>query len=159
MTTNEKRSYSFWVLIGFGILLNIIYLIGQTMAVINYDFTVAIGLQESANEVTQVGVALNKGFGLGDTVIYIPLFLFGIIALIRRHVMGLYALFGALAITIYWPIVSLSTVFYAKGSPGWNFADYTSYSIFLILIAVYGVWGMWYLNKNASRLVNQNQSQ
>ncbi|MCP4124867.1 MAG: hypothetical protein GY751_24255 [Bacteroidetes bacterium] len=59
------RTMGFWILIVFGVLLNILYVFGQTMAVIHYDFAVLIGLQESVEEITEVGVALNKGFGLG----------------------------------------------------------------------------------------------
>jgi hypothetical protein len=51
------------------------------MAVIDYDFTVSIDLQESVTEITEVGIALNKGFGLGDTIFYMPLFIAGIIGL------------------------------------------------------------------------------
>ena len=110
-----QRSFSFWLLIGVGILLNIIYLIGQTMAFINYDFTVSMGLQEPLSDITAVGVASNKGFGLGDTIVYIPLFIIGIIGLLRRSELGLYTLFGAMAITLYWPVVALSTLYFAKG--------------------------------------------
>lgn len=136
---NHKTTISFWILIGLGILLNIIYLLGQTMAIINYDFTVSVGLQESANEITEVGVALNKGFGFGDTVFYIPIYLLGIIGLLKRKILGLYAMIGAMAITVYWPIVCLATVFYARHAPGFHFADYTSYSIILSIISLYGI--------------------
>ena len=149
-----KRSLSFWFLIGVGVLLNIMYLLGQTMAIINYDFTVALDLQEPISEITEVGVALNKGFGLGDTVVYIPLFIIGLIGLLKRSVLGLYTMFGAMAITVYWPVVCLSTVYYAKNAPGWQFIDYTAYTITLTTISIYGIWGFIYLIKNKSILVN-----
>ena len=153
MKTN--RTLAFWLLIGIGILLNIIYLLGQTMAVINYDFTVSIGLQEPVNEITEIGVALNKGFGLGDTIFYMPLFVLGIIGLVKRSAYGLYSMIGAMAITVYWPIVCLVTVYFAKGATGWHFSDYLSYSILLSLIAIYGLWGFWYLFKNRDLLVHK----
>jgi len=151
----KKRPAAFWLLIGVGMLLNIIYLLGQTMACINYDFAVSLDLQEPAREITEVGVALNKGFGLGDTVIYMPLFIVGIIGLIRRSAFGLYALIGAMAITAYWPVVCLATLFYAKGASGWSFSDYTTYTIVLSLIAIYGIWGFWYLVKNRETMVKE----
>ena len=150
-----KRTSGFWVLIGFSVLLNIIYLLGQTMALINYDFAVSIHLQESVNEITEIGVALNKGFGFGDTIFYIPLFVIGIIGLLKRSAFGLFAMFGAMAITVYWPIVGLSTVFFAKDAPGWHFTDYSSYSILLSLIALYGIWGFWFLYKYRGILVKK----
>ena len=155
INSNLKKPSGFWLLIGFGIVLNILYLLGQTMAVINYDFAVSIGLQESVNEITEIGVASNKGFGFGDTVIYIPLYVLGIIGLLKRSAFGFYAMFGAMAITMYWPVVGLSMVIFAKGAPGWQFTNYTSYSILLSIIAFYGIWGFWFLYKNRDILVKK----
>ena len=120
----RKRKIGFWFLVAIGLLLNLLFVIGQTGAIIDYDFTVSLGLQESKDEITEIGVAFNKGFGFGDTLVYIPIFIVGIIGIIRKKLYGLYLLSGAMSITIYWPMVCLSTVFYAKGSPGWNFAAY-----------------------------------
>ena len=150
-----RRGSGFWLLIGFGIVLNILYLLGQTMAIIDYDFAVSIELQEPLDEITEIGVALNKGFGVGDTLFYIPLFIIGIIGLLKRSPMGLFAMFGAMAITVYWPIVGLSTVFYAKGASGWHFTDYTAYSILLSVIILYGIWGFWFLLRNNVELVKK----
>jgi len=149
MKKNNKRGFGFWILIGTGILLNLVYILGQTMAIISYDFTVSIGLQEHVDAITEIGVALNKGFGFGDTIIYIPLFIIGIVGMLRRSELGSYTMFGALAITAYWPVVSLSTIYFAKGAPGWNFTNYASYTILLSLIALYGIWGIWYVLKNS----------
>ena len=60
---------------------------------------------------------------------------------------------GAMAITIYWPLVCLSSILYAKGARGWNFTDYTSYTILLTAISLYGIIGFWYLIKNKEELV------
>jgi len=124
------------------------------MAIIDYEFTIITGLQEAASEITEVGVAFNKGFGFGDTVFYIPIFVIGIIGLIKRKIWGLYAMFGAMAVTVYWPIVCLSTVFYAKGAPGFNFTNYIEYSVILSLISIYGLWGLWFLFRNKDKLVS-----
>ncbi|MHC4791200.1 MAG: hypothetical protein ACYS8Y_07155 [Planctomycetota bacterium] len=151
---NKNIKIKFWILIVIAILLTVIYLIGQTMAFINYDFTVAIELQEPIEEITEVGVALNKGFGLGDTIAYIPLLILGIVGMIKRKCWGLFSMSGALAITIYWPIVCLSTLFFAKGAPGFHFSDYISYSILLTLISIYGLWGLLFIYKNRNELTN-----
>ena len=62
---------------------------------------------------------------------------------------------GGMAVTVYWPIVCLSTLFFAKGSTGWHFTDYTSYSILLSLIAIYGLWGLWFLFKKWKLLAQE----
>ena len=84
-----------------GILSSVMFLVGQTMSFINYDFTVSIGLQESKDIVGEMGVAINKGFGVGDTIIYLPLLVIGIVGLWFRKKWGLFAMTGALGITAY----------------------------------------------------------
>ena len=153
MKKRAHKGSGFWILIAIGILLNIMYLMGQTMAIINYDFAVSIGLQEPLNEITEIGVALNKGFGFGDTFFYIPLFIVGIVGLFRKSTFGLYAMLGAMAITVYWPMVCLSTLFFAKGAQGWYFTDYVSYTVLLSFIALYGIWGIWFLYRRRFSLV------
>ena len=150
-----KNTTAFRFLIITAVILNLFYLLGQTTAVFFYSFPESIGLQEPMDEITEVGVALNKGFGLGDTLIYSPLFIIGIIGLLKDKVFGIYCMTGALAITAYWPVVALSTLYFAKGSPGWGFTDYTSYTILLTLITLYGVWGIWFLYSRYGRTTTQ----
>ncbi len=145
----------FWFLIVVSSILSLIYFLGQTMAFINYDFTVMVGMQEPSEEITEMGVAFNKGFGVGDTVIYLPLLIAGIIGMIKRKQWGLFSMAGALAITIYWPIVCLSTLFFAKGLPDFHFSGYLSYSILLPIISLFGIWGLWFVYQNRIELTQQ----
>ena len=78
---NNKRTTGFWVIMAVGILLLAVLLLGQMMSFIDYDFTVSIGLQESRDLIGEMGVAVNKGFGVGDTIIYMPLLVFGLIGI------------------------------------------------------------------------------
>ncbi|WP_406669947.1 hypothetical protein V7O67_09645 [Methanolobus sp. ZRKC4] len=41
---------------------------GQTFSLIDYDLTVSLGLQESAEEVGEVGVSWAKGVAFADTI-------------------------------------------------------------------------------------------
>lgn len=150
---DSKIRVRFWILIFVSSLLSLLYLLGQTMAFINYDFTVMVELQEPIEEITEIGVAFNKGFGVGDTVVYLPLLITGIIGLVKRKQWGLFSMSGALAITIYWPIVCLATLLFAKGSQGFNFSDYTSYSIILPIISIFGLWGLWFIYQNRKALI------
>ncbi|MEJ2614729.1 MAG: hypothetical protein P8Z35_07210 [Ignavibacteriaceae bacterium] len=102
-----REKISFWILIGPGLLLAFLLLLGQTLALFDYDLTVEMGLQESEAEVSKVGIAFAKGFGFGDTLIYLLLLITGIIGLLRNKNWGRYSMFNALAITSYWPIVCL----------------------------------------------------
>ena len=107
----KNRGFGFWLLISIGVLLTIMLLIGQTSALFSYDQAVAIGMQESEEEVGKVGIAWAKGFAFGDTIFYVSLLIVGIIGLLKRKLWGLFSMFGCMAITVYWPVVNLYTFF------------------------------------------------
>lgn len=152
---NKKNTIGFWVLITLGMLILIMLLIGQMMSFISYEFTVSIGLQEPVDVVGEMGVALNKGFGVGDTIIYMPLLTMGLVGLWQKKAWGVFAMVAALGITAYWPMVILFLLLFAKGIPGFNFANYTSYTIILISFTIYGIWGLWYLYKKRKILIQE----
>jgi len=153
MSQSINRSTGFWVLFFFAILILLMLVSGQLMSIVNYDFAVAYSLQESVDVVGEMGVAFNKAFGVGDTVIYLPLLLLGLIGLWRQKKWGVLAMLGALSITAYWPIVNIFFLFFASGLPGFHFTDYASYTIILSLISIYGLWGIWYLYHNNNWIV------
>ena len=119
--------------------------IGQTLSLIDHDLTVSLGLQESIEEISRTGVAFAKGFAFGDTVFYMPLFASGIVGLFRGRAWGLFSMFGALTLPVYWPVVHLYAIYAGKSSMNLSSAKYVSYSVILPLIALYGLWGMWFL--------------
>ena len=136
-----KKGFGFLVLISIAIILVIMFLLGQTLSLFNYKLTVAWGLQESSEEVGDVGVAFLKGYAFGDTIFYIPLLVLGIIGLIKRRKWGLYSMFGALAISVYWPATILYAVFIERTAITLTPDKYISFSILLPLIMIYGLLG------------------
>lgn len=143
-----RRSIGFRVLIVVGIVLNVMFLLGQTLSLFDHDLTVALGLQESAAELTDAGIAFAKGFAFGDTVFYVPLFVAGIVGLLRNRPWGAWCMSGALAVTVYWPVVHLYTIYAGKDALHLSPGKYLSYSVILPLTALYGLWGMWFLYRN-----------
>ena len=152
---NNKRTAGFWIIMLVGMLLLVVLVFGQAMSFINYDLAVSIGLQESKEVIGAMGVAVNKGFGVGDTIIYLPLLLLGLIGLWSRTMWGVFAMAGALAITAYWPVVALFLLLFARGAPGFHFTDFTLYTVVLMLVTVYGLWGLWYLYRNRKQLARE----
>ncbi len=150
---NTKSYIGFRILIIFSIILLIFLLVGQSFALINYDFLVSIGLQESVEEITLVGIAFAKGFAFGDTVIYIPLIIAGVVGLLKRKRWGFHAFFGSLAISVYWPLVHLFAIIIEQEAITLPPGKYLSFYIILPLIASYGLWGMWYLYKHQNILM------
>lgn len=145
---NGKAGIGYWILIIIGTMLALMMLIGQTGALIDYDFTVSIGMQESEEELTPVGVVWAKGFAAGDTVFYIPLLISGLIGVLRGRKWGLPVMFGALAITAYWPVAWLYVFNAGKGLINLTPEKRAEISILIISISLYGLWGMWYLFRN-----------
>jgi len=143
-----NRGFGFWFLISIGILLVIMLLLGQVTAIFNYDLAVSIGMQESEEEVGKVGIAWAKGFAFGDAIFYIPILTAGIIGLLMRKPWGLFSMFAAMAVTVYWPIVSLYTIFIERTAITLTPDKYISYATVLPLIALYGLFGMWHLFKH-----------
>ncbi len=149
---SDRRTFGFWVLVIVGMLLLLILISGQTMAIINYEFAVSMGLKESKDIVGEMGVAVNKGFGAGDTIIYIPLLALGLAGLWLKKMWGVFAMAGALAITVHWPVVAMFLLLYARGTPGFSFTSYASYAMIFTVLTVYGAWGLWYLYRNRKLL-------
>ncbi len=146
-----KRNNSFWLLQvpGWSLLSYLIY--AQAIPAFSYDMGVAMGTQESAEQITEVGTAFWYGFAFADLVTYIPLLAMGLIGHWAGRMWGSVVLAAALGITIYWPVVCLAAVVAARGAAGWHLVDETPYWIVLPLIALWGVWGLWSLLKNNSR--------
>ncbi len=146
-----KRSTSFFVLIIIAILLVMFLIVGQTLSVFNYELAVSLGLQESFEEVGGVGVAFAKGFGFGDTVIYLPLLIGGIWGMLRKKKWGRYAMFGSLAISVYWPLVHLYAITVGQNDLNLSQEKMLSFWVILSLIIVYGLWGMRWVYKDGKK--------
>ncbi|WP_297707538.1 hypothetical protein [uncultured Eudoraea sp.] len=145
---NNKKGVSFWVLILAAIVLIIFLTTGQTLSLIDYDLAIDLGLQESEKEIGKVGIAFAKGFAFGDTIIYIPMLIIGILGLIKGKKWGALFMFGGLAISVYWPVVHLYAIYIETDAIVLNPDKYISFPIVLTLITVYGLWGISYLYKN-----------
>lgn len=143
----------FRLLIGISVFLTLFLIVGQTFSLIDYDWAVALGLQESEKEVGKVGIAFAKGFAFGDTIFYLPLLILGIIGLLKSKKWGFYFMLGSLAISVYWPIVHLYAIYIGRNVLSLQPDKYVSFPITLSLIISYGLWGMWYLYKNQKNLI------
>lgn len=130
---------------GAGIFLCVWLFLGQTMALVDYEFTISLGLQEAASAVTDIGVAYNKAFGVADTLFYLPLLVIGLVGYGLGKTWGVVPLAAALGITAYWPIVCLYALYAAKGAPGFTFSSHMLYTIILVPVAAYGLWGLAFL--------------
>ncbi|KHF24275.1 hypothetical protein [Solemya velum gill symbiont] len=142
-----KRDSGFWMLQGFGWLLLSYLVYAQAIPAFDYDMGVAMGTQESADVITEVGTAFWYGFALGDLLVYIPLLAAGLVGYWLGKGWGRILLSAALGITAYWPIVCLAAIVAARSAPGWNLVNETPYWIVLPLITLGGAWGLWHVTR------------
>ena len=142
-----NRSIDFWLLHGFGWLLVIYLIYAQAIPAFDYDLGVAMGTQEPAEQVSEVGVAFWYGFAFADLVVYIPLLAAGLVGHLIGKMWGRVLLAAALGVTVYWPIVCLATVVAVRDAPGWNLTNETPYWVVLPLITLWGVWGLWRISR------------
>ena len=140
-----RRETGFWLVQGPGWLLLLYLLYAQGIPALDYDLGVAMGTQEPAARITEVGAAFWWGFAFGDLVTYIPLLAAGLVGHAAGRAWGRIALAAALGITVYWPVVSLGAVVAARDARGWSLPGETAYWIVLPPIALWAAWGLWRL--------------
>ena len=137
-----KKETRFWSIQIPGWLLLFYLVYAQAIPALAYDLGVAMGTQEAASIVTEVGVAFWYGFALADLLVYIPLLAVGLIGHWKGRLWGSVTLISALGITVYWPVVCLAALVSARGAPGWNLTQEAAYWVVLPLITLWGAWGL-----------------
>ena len=150
----KPRPFAYWVIIGFLLVSLILLLIGQTMAIVDYDLAVALGLQESVEDVGQHGVWVNRAFGASDTFVYIPLIILSIIGLAQRKRWGLYLAAAVMGISVYWVVTIAFMMLYLVGVPGYYLEPGIEYWVFMGAFIGFGVGGLLYLVLRGDRLIN-----
>jgi hypothetical protein len=130
----------------------VIWLIGQTGAVVAYDTVAQWGLQDPRDQVDPVIVEVNRAIGLTDTVIMLPLFIVAAVGLFGMRFYGAVVSWLVFGMTLYWPIIFwCSQGFYAAAE-----ISHVTTSAFQILLTltiwIAAAWGSWYLFKNRGLL-------
>lgn len=146
----SQRGIGFWLVQGPGWLLVGYLAYAQGIAAFDYDLGVALGTQEPAAQITPVGVAFWWAFAFADVVFYLPLLIAGLIGHWLSTAWAKSLLSAALAITVYWPIVSLAAVYAASGADGWSLPKESEYWLVLPVIAAWAAWALWRLVRSES---------
>jgi len=142
---SEKRPISFWVIIVFLVVSMILLLMGQTMAIFNYEFAVKLGLQEDVREVSEFGVQINRAFGAGDTFVYIPLMAISLIGLFLKRRWSLVTTAAVMGISAYWAATVAFMLIFLRGVPNYDLVPGPEYWLFIGAYIIIGVWGVVYL--------------
>ena len=142
---NNDRPITFWILMFFLALSIILMLLGKTMSVFNYDFTVRHGLQESHEQVGEYGVQINRAFGAGDTLVFVPLLLASFIGLWLKKRWSLISIAAAAGFSAYWSVTILFVFYFLPGTPGYNYVPGFEIWLFVITYTVFGIWSFFYI--------------
>jgi hypothetical protein len=140
------------IIIGFHLLNIILWTIGQGGAVISYDTVAQWGLQDPRELLDPVIVEVNRGIGLADMIVMIPLFTIATVGLWRLKFWGAIASWLALGITLYWPVVFLSSqYFYGRADIQYRETGMSTVIILSVILLV-AAWASWYLFRNYRNL-------
>jgi hypothetical protein len=148
MEKQAKVTLGIKLIIGFFILNLIMFVFGQGGAVVSYDYVAQLGLQEARETVDPVIVVINRGIGLADVLIGVPLFILAIIGLWRLRYFGLVFSWMVLGISFYWTTVAWAKQsFYIQASVKCEPFNIGTHGV-LAFVFVFSVWASWYLFKN-----------
>ena len=148
MKEQKKVPLGIKLIIGFFMLNLLMVVVGQGGAVVSYDFVAGLGLQEARDTVDPVIVAVNRGIGLGDFIIGVPLFILAITGLWRLKFFGAVFSWMVLAISLYWTTVAWAKQsFYMQASIKSQPFDVGVHGV-LAFVFLVSLWATWHLFKN-----------
>ena len=137
------------IIIGFFIFSAIIFTIGQGGAVIAYDNVANWGLQfDKSDSADPVVIVVNRGTGLADVIVGVPLFVVAAIGLSRLKFYGAVASWLGFGMNLYWPVVAWTKQrFYVNAGVDAEAFDVPTH-LLLISVFAFSAWASWYLYRN-----------
>ena len=147
------RSMPFWIINIFLTLSIVLLLLGQTMSVVDYDRTVRLGLQEGVEQVGAHGVQVNRAFGAGDTIVYIPLMVASLAGLWLRRRWALLTTAAVAGISAYWTVTIGCMLKFLPGTPGYNYAPPLEIWLFVGAYMLFGIWCLFHLLSRGEELI------
>lgn len=148
MTTFKSLPLGIKIIIFFFLLSVILWTFGQGGAVVAYDTVASWGFQDLRENLDPALVEMNKGIGLSDFIIQIPLFIIAIIGLWKKKMWGAVTSWIVLGINIYWPIVAFANqCFFTQGGIKHQAMD-IGVIVLLCAIVIFSKWSCWYLFKH-----------
>ena len=153
--SHKNRPLAFWIFVLFLSFSIVLMLIGQTMSIFNYDFTVRHGLQESSDKVSEFGVQVNRAFGVGDTVVYIPLLIASLVGLWLKKPWSLISTAAVAGVSAYWSVTIIFVLLFLPGTPGYNYVPGIEIWLFVVAYTLFGIWGFFYLLWRGDSLIQK----
>ena len=96
---------------------------------------------------------VNRAFGTGDTVIFIPLLVASFIGLWLKKRWSLMTTAAVSGVSAYWSITIISMLLFLPGTPGYNYNPGSEIWLFVTIYAIFGLWGIIYLVWRGDNLI------
>ena len=93
----------------------------------------------------EFGVQVNRAFGAGDTVVYIPLMVVSLAGLLLKKRWSLLTTAAAVGVSVYWSVTVSFILAFLPGVPGYTLVPGLEYWLFLGAYMAFGGWGLFYL--------------
>jgi hypothetical protein len=148
-----KRPPAFRVIVAFLGVSLVFILAGQTTAVLDYDLSVKLGLNEPADLVGKYGVEVNRAFGASDTIIYIPLIIVSLVGLFLKKPWSLMTTGAVMGISAYWATTVAFMFLFLRDVADYRLVPGLGYWLCVGAYIVFGVWGILYLVFNGKKLI------
>jgi hypothetical protein len=150
-----NRPFMFWFVAVYLVFDLVFFLVGQTASIFDYEFTVRIGLQESAQIVGEYGTRVNRAIGLADTAVVVPLILISLVGIFRKKRWALSTLAAFAGISIYWPVQCAGLLWLLPGAPNYSLEPRVEYWIIFAAHAGMGIRILGYLAVRGESLWQQ----
>ena len=122
-----------------------LWLVGQSLAVWQYDLVASWGLQVPRELLDDAVVETNRAIGMADTVILNPVYIVAAVGLLNRKFYGVVCSWMAFALTMYWTSIGCTLdIAYASGDIKHVPLDNFSLAVVAFDFA-FSVWGSWFL--------------
>ena len=137
----------------------LLLLSGQTMAIIDYDLAVSLGLQESVSEVSPYGVEVNRAFGAADTFIYVPLIILSIAGILLKKPWAMLATAAVMGISAYWATMVGFMLIFLEDVQSYHLEPGMTYWVVLGFYTVSGIVGLIYIASCSDRIMADDRRQ
>jgi hypothetical protein len=145
-TTIQYFQICYWIVIVMQLFSIVIFLLGQTIAVFDYDLTVRMGLQEDSDEIGPAMVQMNRCFGAASSVLFIPLLLSSLLGLVWHQLKpSLICTAASAGISSYWSLVGMFVFVFESRSETWQYFVPVSSYLFCAFYFCYGVGVLTFL--------------
>lgn len=150
MKKQKKLILGIKVIIGFHIINLLFFVVGQGGAVVAYETVAQWGFQEAIESVDPIIVVINRGIGLADVIVAVPIFIVAIIGLWQMRFYGVITSYMVFGISFYWTMVAwMKQHFYVQAAVKCEPFSAGTHGV-LAFVFLFSLWASWYLYKKRS---------